>query len=67
MVLPALAQAEQIFASALRRITVEDLVRCATLHILADAESARGSELNDKLALQWTPLARKAKRVRTDL
>lgn len=52
VVLPALAQAEQIFASALRRITVEDLVRCATLHILADARSARGSELNDKLALQ---------------
>jgi len=52
VVLPALAQAEQIFANALRRITVEDLVWRATLHILPDAKSARGSELNDKLALQ---------------
>jgi len=36
VVLPALAQAEQIFASALKRIIVEDLVRCATLDILAN-------------------------------
>jgi DNA-binding IscR family transcriptional regulator len=42
----ALAQAEQIFASSLKRTTVEDLVQ---------------------LALQSTPLARKARRVRTDL
>ena len=67
VVLPALAQAEQIFASALRRINVEDLVRAATLQILADAKPAHSSELNDKLALQSTPLARKPKRVRTDL
>jgi Rrf2 family protein len=46
VVLPALAQAEQIFASSLKRTTVEDLVQ---------------------LALQSTPLARKARRVRTDL
>jgi Rrf2 family protein len=46
VVLPALAQAEQIFASSLKRTTVEDLVQ---------------------LALQSTPLARKVRRVRTDL
>src|SRR5436309_488518 len=35
VVLPTLMQAEQCFASALKRISVEDLVRCATLQILA--------------------------------
>src|SRR5437763_1981270 len=35
VVVPALAQAEQCFASALKRTSVEDLVRCATLQILA--------------------------------
>jgi hypothetical protein len=35
VLVPALAQAEQCFASALKRISVEDLVRCATLQILA--------------------------------
>jgi Rrf2 family transcriptional regulator, iron-sulfur cluster assembly transcription factor len=36
VVMPALAQAEQCFASALERITVEDLVQAASLQILAN-------------------------------
>ena len=35
VVMPALAQAEQCFASALGRISVEDLVQTATLQMLA--------------------------------
>jgi Rrf2 family protein len=35
VIVPALAQAEQCFASALKRLSVEDLVRSATLQILA--------------------------------
>jgi len=40
VVLPALAQAEQIFGTALKRITVEDLVGSATLQILANHKPA---------------------------
>jgi Rrf2 family protein len=36
VVLPVLAQAEHLFASALKRISVEDLVRSATLQGLAN-------------------------------
>jgi Rrf2 family transcriptional regulator, iron-sulfur cluster assembly transcription factor len=35
VVMPTLAQAEQCFASALERITVEDLVQAASLQMLA--------------------------------
>jgi DNA-binding IscR family transcriptional regulator len=35
VVVPALVHAEQCFASALKRISVEDLVQSATLQILA--------------------------------
>jgi len=35
VVVPTLAQAEQCFGSALKRITVEDLVRAASLQLLA--------------------------------
>src|SRR5262245_7487669 len=36
VVMPALAQAEQCFASALARITVEELVQAASLQVLAN-------------------------------
>jgi len=39
VVMPALAQAEQCFASALARISVEDLVQTATLQMLAGYKS----------------------------
>jgi DNA-binding IscR family transcriptional regulator len=42
VVVPTLAQAEQCFGSALKRITVEDLVRAASLQLL-ESYKARAS------------------------
>jgi len=39
VVVPTLAQAEQCFGSTLKRITVEDLVRAASLQLLANYQA----------------------------
>jgi Rrf2 family iron-sulfur cluster assembly transcriptional regulator len=40
VVVPTLAQAEQCFGSTLKRITVDDLVRAASLQLLASAKAS---------------------------
>ena len=40
VVVPALTQAEQCFGSALKRITVDDLVRAASLQLLASYKAS---------------------------